>query len=125
MGLSAIFDDRYYVPNSGSQIWGNAWAIWYLTPDNPDGIEPPQLIKDQLALMERVRQAATSEERIALMQQVLQVCADEFWVLGISSPPTTFRPLNATIGNVPESWVDGWPPGGVAIAFPEQWYFRQ
>jgi hypothetical protein len=26
---------------------------------------------------------------------------------------------------VPESWVDGWPEGGVAIAFPEVWYFTQ
>jgi hypothetical protein len=46
-------------------------------------------------------------------------------VIGISSPPTTYRPLNAKIANVPESWVDGWPEGGVAIAFPEVWYFTQ
>jgi len=125
VGISAIFDSRYFVPNSGSQIWGNAWAIWYLEKDNPAGVEPPPLIMDQLKRMERVRQAPTSEERIELMQEVLQVAADEFWVLGIASPPTTYRPVNARIANVPESWIDGWPVGGVAIAFPEQWYWTE
>ncbi len=125
MGMSAILDPRYYVPSSRSQIYGNAWAIWYREKDNPAGIEPPQYIKDQLALMESVLQAPTYEERMDLMRQVIQAGAEEFWVLGIASPPTTYRPLNAAIGNVPESWVDGWPVGGVSIAFPEQWYFKQ
>jgi len=125
MGITALVDARYFVPTHGQSFWGNGWALWYLQPDNPAQVEPPQLIKDQIDLLEQARQAATSEERIELMQQVLQTAADEFWVLGIASPPTTYRPLNAKIANVPESWVDGWPPGGVAIAFPEQWYFTQ
>lgn len=125
VGLSAITDARYFVPSHGQAVWGNAWSIWYLEPDNPAGVEPPQVIKDQFDLLEAVRQAPTAEERISLMQELLQVCADNFWVLGISSPNTTFRPLNSNIANVPEQWVDGWNPGGVAIAFPEQWYFRE
>jgi peptide/nickel transport system substrate-binding protein len=35
MGISAIFDDRYFVPNHGQAFWGNGWALWYLYPDNP------------------------------------------------------------------------------------------
>ena len=69
-------------------------------------------------------QAPTSEQRIDLMQQVLQTAADNFWVIGISSASDSYRPLSARLGNVPESWVNGWNPGGVAIAFPEQWYFK-
>ncbi len=125
MGISAIFDARNFVPNHGQAYWGNAWALWYLQKDNPAGIEPPQLIMDQLTLMEQVKQAPTYEQRIDLMKQVLQVAADQFWVIGVASPPTTYRPLNAKIANAPESWVDGWPEGGVAIAFPEVWYFTE
>jgi peptide/nickel transport system substrate-binding protein len=125
VGLSAIVDARYFVPTHGQAIWGNAWSIWYLEPDNPAGVEPPQIIKDQITLLEQVRQAPTSELRVSLMNELLQVCADNFWVLGISSPTTTYRPLNAKLLNVPETWVDGWNPGGVAIAFPEQWYFGE
>jgi peptide/nickel transport system substrate-binding protein len=125
MGLTSIIDPRYFVPETGFSVWGNAWSIWYLTPDNPAGIEPPQEIKDLFAMMDEVRQAPTSELRVERMKQVLQIAADNFWVQGIASPPTTYRPLNANVGNVPETWVDGWPPGGVSIVFPEQWYFMQ
>jgi peptide/nickel transport system substrate-binding protein len=125
VGISSIFDTRNYTVNHGQAYWGNAWSIWYLTPDNPVKVEPPQIIKDQYELMEQVRQAPTSEQRIELMKQLLQVCADNFWVIGIASAPETFRPVSSKLANVPEQWVDGWNPGGMAVAFPEQWYYAE
>lgn len=122
-GITAITDMRYFVPVHGQSIWGNGWNLWYLEPDNPAAVEPPQEIKDLIDLYETVLQAPTSEERIERMQQVLQLDADNFYVIGISSPNDTYRPLSARLANVPETWVNGWNPGGVAIAFPEQWYF--
>ncbi len=122
-GLTAITDPRYFVPVHGQSIWGNGWNLWYLEPNNPALVEPPQEIKDHIALYEQVLQAPTSEERLELMSQVLQTAADNFWVIGISSATDSYRPLSARLANVPESWVNGWNPGGPAIAFPEQWYF--
>lgn len=122
-GITAIMDPRYFVPVHGQGIWGNGWAISYLEPTNEAGVEPPQDIQDHIALYERVLQAPTSEERIELMSQVLQTAADNFWVMGISSATEGYRPLSARLGNVPESWVGGWNPGGPAIAFPEQWFY--
>ncbi|MBK8033299.1 MAG: ABC transporter substrate-binding protein [Chloroflexi bacterium] len=123
-GITAITDPRYFVPVHGQSIWGNAWNLWYLEPNNPNAVEPPQEIKDHIALYEQVRQAPTSEQRIELMSQVLQTAADNFWVIGISSATGPYRPLSARLANVPETWVDGWNPGGPAIAFPEQWFYR-
>lgn len=123
-GITSITDPRYFVPVHGQSIWGNGWELWYLEPNNPANVEPPQEIKDHIDLYEQVLQAPTTEERFELMRQVLQTAADNFWVIGISSPTDSYRPLSARLGNVPETWVNGWNPGGVAIAFPEQWYFR-
>jgi peptide/nickel transport system substrate-binding protein len=122
-GITAITDPRYYVPFHGQSIWGNGWQLWYLQPDNEAKVEPPQAIKDHVDLYKKVLQAPTSEERISLEKQVLQEAADNFWVIGISSATDSYRPLSAKLANVPESWVNGWNPGGTAIAFPEQWYF--
>lgn len=124
-GITAIMDPRYFVPVHGQGVWGNGWAIWHLTPDNPEGVEPPQDIKDHIDAYYGVLQAPTYKERIELMSQVLQTAADNFWVIGISSATDSYRPLSARLGNVPESWVNGWNPGGPAIAFPEQWYFTE
>lgn len=122
-GITAITDPRYYVPVHGQSIWGNGWNLWYLEPNNPSKIEPPQDIKDLIALYESVLQSPTYDERIDLMKQVLQIDADNFFVLGISSASDSYRPLSARLTNVPDSWVNGWNPGGPAIAFPEQWYY--
>jgi peptide/nickel transport system substrate-binding protein len=118
-------DPRYFVPVHGQSIWGNGWNLWYLEPNNPTAVEPPQDIKDLIDLFETVRQAPTSEERIDLMRQVLQIDADNFYVIGISSATDSYRPLSSRLANVPESWVGGWNPGGPAIAFPEQWFFQE
>ncbi len=123
-GITAISDPRYFVPIHGQSIWGNGWQLWYLQPNNEYKVEPPQYIQDEVALYKQVLQAPTSEQRISLMSQVLQTAADNFWVIGISSPTDSYRPLSARLANVPASWVNGWNPGGVAIALPEQWYFK-
>lgn len=123
-GITAITDPRYFVPIHGQSIWGNGWAIWYLEPDNEAQVVPPQEIQDDINLYKQVLQAPTSEQRIDLMKQVIQYAADNFWVLGISSATDSYRPLSARLGNVPESWVNGWNPGGPAIAVPEQWFFK-
>jgi peptide/nickel transport system substrate-binding protein len=124
-GITAITDPRYYVPIQNQGVWGMGWSLWYLDPTNEAGIEPPQEIKDHIELYERVLQAPTSEERLELMAQVLQNAADNFWVLGISSPNSSYRPLSASLANIPDTWVGGWNPGGPAIVKPEQWYFTE
>ncbi len=124
-GITAITDPRNYVPFHGQSIWGNGWQLWYLQVNNKAKVEPPQVIKDQVDLYKKVLQAPTGEERLKLMKQVLQTTADNFWVIGISSASDSYRPLSAKLGNVPKTWVGGWNPGGTAIAFPEQWFFRK
>ncbi len=123
-GITAITDPRYFAPFHGQSIWGNGWQLWYLQTDNAAKVEPPADIKAQVDLYKKVLQAPTTDERLSLMKQVLQNAADNFWVIGISSASDSYRPLSAKLGNVPESWVNGWNPGGTAIAFPEQWYFK-
>ncbi len=123
-GITSITDPRNFVPVHGQSIWANGWQLWHLEAQtNPNLVEPPQEIKDHINLYQSVLQAPTSEERFELMSQVLQTAADNFWVIGISSATPSYRPLSAQLRNVPETWVNGWNPGGVAIAFPEQWFF--
>ncbi len=124
-GITAITDPRYFVPIQTQGVWGMGWALWYTDPTNEAGIEPPAEIQEHIALYESVLQAPTTEERYELMSQVLQTAADNFWVLGISSPNAGYRPLSASLANIPGSWVGGWNPGGPAIVKPEQWYFSE
>ncbi len=122
VGITAILDPRYFVPNQGQSYWGDGWQLYYLQPTNDAAVEPPDDIKAQVELYNQVLQAATDEERINLMKQVLQNAADNFWVIGVSSATDGYHPVSAKVGNVMDNWVWGWNPGGYAIALPEQWY---
>jgi peptide/nickel transport system substrate-binding protein len=124
-GITSILNPRYFVAIDSRSYWGNGWALWYLQPNNKNAVEPPQAIKDHVDLFKKVTQAATEEERMSLMKQVLQVAADNFWVIGVSGSSDSYHPVSAKIGNVPDNWVWDWDPGGYAIALPEQWYFKQ
>ena len=53
---------------------------------------------------------------------ILQIAADEFWVLGISRPGPGYQPYNVRLGNQPETRIDGWAEGVQKITYPEQWY---
>ena len=65
--------------------------------------------------------AANTEEQVTAMQEVLQTSADEFYVLGISRPGELYYPFNTRMGNIPETWVNGWLQGSHKILYPEQW----
>jgi peptide/nickel transport system substrate-binding protein len=124
-GITSILNPRYFVAWDARSYWGNAWALWYLQPNNKEGVEPPQYIKDSVELFKKVTQAPTEEERLSLMKQVLQIAADNFWVIGVAGTADSYHPVSAKLANVPDNWVWDWDPGGYAIAFPEQWYYTK
>lgn len=123
-GLTAILDPRYYVPFEYFGLFGNGWFAWYYSATDSVQVEPPAeyiAFRDEY---QKVLTAPTQEEQIAQMQTVLQMAADEFWVLGISRPAPLYYPYHQRLGNIPETWVDGWIEGVQKILYPEQWYLK-
>jgi len=125
IGITAILDPRYYVPNQGQSYWGDGWELSILQPTNKAAVPLPADIQAQVDLYNKALQAATDADRITLMKQVIQNAADNFWVIGVCSASDSYHPVSAKIANVPDFWVWGWNPGGYAIALPEQWYFTK
>ena len=121
-GLNSILDPRYVVPGEYHGLWMNGSNAW--RTGNPDGV-PIDLEGEFLEQRERyeaVLSQPTQEAQIEAMKEVLQIAADEFWVIGISRPPTSYQPIHERIQNHPESWIQGWIPGTNKMTFPEQWF---
>jgi peptide/nickel transport system substrate-binding protein len=126
VGINAILDARYFVPVNRSSYYASGWALWYLFGDtNEYAVEPPDTIKQIFAQYELVRGTADPERRIELMQELLQMSADEFFVMGVSNPQDRYGAINENIGNVPQTWYDGFIPGMQSITQHDQWYFKQ
>lgn len=124
-GLTPILDPRYYIPGELFGLYGNGWFAWWTNSQEAVNVEPPQEAKDIRAQFEEVGKQTTQEEQIAAMAELLDVAADNFWVLGISRPGTGFQPYNVRLGNQPAEWIAGWIEGVQKITYPEQWYIIQ
>jgi peptide/nickel transport system substrate-binding protein len=82
----------------------------------------PQDMQDVRAMYENVLAQPSQEAQIEAMAEVLEVAADNFYVIGISRPGPGFQPYHERLGNQPEEWIAGWIEGVQKITFPEQWY---
>lgn len=123
-GLNAVLDARYFVPVTRFSYFGLGWALWFLSISEEDAVEPPERIKNLYALYQQAQGTPNPDTRIELMREVMQIAADEFFVMGISSPLDRYAVFNEDIGNIPDTWYDGFVPGMQSITHPEQWYFR-
>jgi peptide/nickel transport system substrate-binding protein len=124
-GLAAILDPRYFTPMEYFGMFSNGWYNWRVKAANSVQVEPPQAIKDIRAVYDLVPQQPTQEGQIDQMKKVLQLAADNFWVIGIARPAPGYQPYNTRLANQPDSRIDGWIEGVQKITSPEQWYLNQ
>jgi peptide/nickel transport system substrate-binding protein len=125
-GITAILDPRYYVPMEQFGMFGNGWWAWRVKSTTDTHVEPPQEIKDlRLKYEKEVLGAPTQEGQIAAMKEILDIAADEFWCIGTTRNSPLYYPFNTRLGNMPETWIDGWIEGVQKITYPEQWYLMQ
>ncbi|HVU12157.1 MAG TPA: ABC transporter substrate-binding protein [Phototrophicaceae bacterium] len=124
-GLNAILDPRYFTPMEYFGMFSNGWYNWRLQVPNTVQVEPPQEIKDDRAVYDQVLQEPTSDQAIAQMKKVLDLAQQNFWVIGISTPPPGYQPYGVHLGNQADSRIDGWIEGVQKITYPEQWYMKQ
>ena len=122
-GITAMLEPRWYVPITDASYYATGWASWHIDPDRVSAVEPPEYVKNQIQLYNQVISNPDPDERIRLMQDVIQVAADEFYVIGISSAPNRYWLISERIDNLPEFWFDGWIPGMQSATSPFQWYF--
>ena len=125
-GLNSILDPRYVVPGEYHGLWANGTHAWRTS--NPDASVKIPLEGEFLAQRERYENVlvqAGQDAQVEAMKEVLQVAADEFWVIGISRPGPSYQPYHNSLHNLPDEWTSGWIEGTLKMMRPEQWYFAE
>ncbi len=123
LGWDVYISPKNVLPmhNAGSRF-ALPWAFWFNGAPNAE--EPPAEVKAQLELYRQVMSVASDAEREELMAQVLEMAADQFYLIGISTPTSGYRIVSNRMHNVPVmvgSWT--WPTPGPSS--PEQYFFEQ
>ena len=121
-GLIPMFDPRNYTPMEYHGYFGLGWYFSRVATPGATAVEPPQEILDIRAVYDEVNLQPTQELQMEQMKKVIQLAADNFWVIGVSTPPANYQPINVRLGNQPTSYTQGWIEGVAKLTYPEQWY---
>jgi peptide/nickel transport system substrate-binding protein len=122
-GLNSILDPRYIVPGEYHGLWANGTNAWITNnPDATAKVPLEGIFQEQYDAYQNVLVQPSQELQIAAMNDVIQVAADNFWLMGISRPGPGYQPYSDRLANMPEVWVTGWIEGIEKIIRPEQWY---
>ena len=121
-GLIPMFDPRSYTPMEWHSYFGLGWYFWRVATPDGEPVEPPQEIIDIRKLYDDVGLQPTQELQLEQMTKVIQTAADNFWMIGISTPAPGYQPINVRLGNQPASFTQGWIEGVTKLTYPEQWY---
>ena len=128
-GLDVILEPRWYFPYSGESLYAEAWQTWFNNPSGEGALtapeEPPAGPKQQMALYEQIKSTGDADEQEALMAEILEIAADEFYAIGIALGPNGYGIVRNNFHNVPEVFPGSWLYPNPAPTNPEQYWLEQ
>lgn len=111
-GLDVVLEPRWYFPFSDESWFAEAWVTWY---NNPSGVgalaapeEPPAETKRQMELYDQIKASGDPAEQEALMNEILEIAADQFYAIGISLNPPGYGIVKNNFHNVPSPHPNAW-----------------
>lgn len=123
----AMQEARYYIPVSDESNYGVAWAVWYNEAANVEAepIEPPERVKEALALYDEIKATGDPQAQYDLFAQILEIAEEQFYAIGVSLPAMGYGIKKNNFKNVPAEMFDAylWPSPGPTN--PEQYYLEQ
>ena len=93
---SSVYESFYAIP----------WAYWY--QDSSQGEEPPAHVKLQQQLYDQIRGCAEPECMELLIEQILAIAEEQFYVMGISLAPNQYMLVRSDFHNVPRTMPYSW-----------------
>ncbi|MGL5137376.1 MAG: ABC transporter substrate-binding protein, partial [Beijerinckiaceae bacterium] len=118
-----IFLGPYWiVPLDAASAHGVKWYNWYAKRNN--AVEPPESVKKQLVLWDEINATSEADKRTAMMKQVLEIGADNFFDLGICQEPAGYGIVSNRMRNVPAKMGGSFQFGHPKPATPATFFFE-
>lgn len=124
-GLDAMLFPVNYLPISKDSWFAPAWAAWYGNHDGKDAALPPPIVQKQMSLYDRLKTTADTEQQKNLMRAILDISADQFYVIGVALPPNRKGIVANNFKNVPKVMPAAWSFATPAPTNPSQYYIEE
>lgn len=121
-GLEVLLEPRWYFPYSQESNYAIPWARWYRNRNDPLGEKPPEVVQKQMILYDQILTTADKGKQIILMKKILNIAADQFYVIGVSTPPLRYGILKPYFHNVPSFMPQSWAYPQPAPTNPCQYF---
>jgi peptide/nickel transport system substrate-binding protein len=127
--IDAILDPRNYIPFNHESNWAEAWQSWFNNPNGQGALtapeEPPEPVKKSIQLYRELTATADAQKQKALLMQILDIAADQFYEIGISSRANGYGIIKNGVRNVPKTMVDAWLWPTPAPSDPSQYFIER
>ena len=125
-GLAVLLEPRWYFPYSYQESnYAIPWARWYHNRQDPLGQPPPGIVQRQMNLFDLLLATGDPAKQHALMQQIIDIAAEQFYVIGVSTPPVRYGILRPGFNNVPGLIPHSWAYPHPAPTNPCQYYIKR
>lgn len=99
------------------------WTRWYLS-GGTEGEEPNESMKKRLELYDAFKAEADQEKALDIFREIHQIAADEFEVIGITTPPAQFGIYNKNLMNVPAALPGSWMYPDPGPTMPQTYFYK-
>ncbi|MEQ8674458.1 MAG: ABC transporter substrate-binding protein [Aggregatilineales bacterium] len=103
-GVRVYENPKDYFPweNNRECLFGVGWRDWYtIGADAENAVEPPPSVMRQLELYEEFKATADLARQQEIFEEILQIAADNFYSIGISTPLPDLQIVSNRMQNVP------------------------
>ena len=104
----ALLDPRYYFPFNLESAFAEKWAQYFMNDGSKLAEAPPAAVQTQMDLYIELIATADKAKQKELFDEILQIAAEQFYVMGTVLPADGYVVANAQLGNVPEGQVYTW-----------------
>jgi peptide/nickel transport system substrate-binding protein len=102
---TALIESWWYLPISNYSRQAPLWGIWYATRGK-SGEEPPLEVKKQMQLYDQILVTTDSKKQKDLFRQILDIDAQNLYVIGVCTRPFAPGVVKNNFFNVPDEILE-------------------
>lgn len=121
-GMDAVLEAYAYVPLLHESFFAPAWVRWVDDPGAAESEQPPASVMEQLALYGKLQESPDPELQARHVAAILDIAADQFFSIGISTQAPRTGVVPTDFRNVPRLMTESWLYPAPAPTNPSQYF---
>jgi peptide/nickel transport system substrate-binding protein len=95
----AFLRPQQLLPIHHNATYGIAWVWWFLGREGAE--EPPPNVRRQFDLWSQINATTDQAKRVTAMKEIIEIAAENFYLMGVSAPRTQYGIVSNRMNNVP------------------------